>query len=282
MRDYAKGYPTFWTGETGKRLRGYPEAQVLAHYLFTCPHRHPMGLYYIAMPTICHETGLSHEGAMKALQRLSEEGFATYDPLSEVVWVPEMAVHQIGDSLKPNDNMVAWVNREYESLPSNRFLEAFYEKYAGSYHLKHKRGIKDPPKVLPTPSEANHIAITSHSNQKKELLSGSNKPDVAKDILTYLNSKTGHKYRPEKANLTLIQARLTSSTVEQIQSVIDAKVAEWKADPKMRQYLRPSTLFRASNFEQYLGQVNNGQPLTGSRPADRTAWEGLKPGKVKL
>jgi len=146
-----------------------------------------------------------------------------------------------------------------------------------SAQAESKQELKQNPTPYPYPS-------LSRKEKEKEqrLLSGSNKPDVATSLLTYLNSKTGNKYRPEKTNLALIQARLASATVEQIQAVIDAKVAEWKADPKMRKFLRPSTLFRATNFEQYLGQVNNGQPPTGSRPADRTAWKDVKPGEVKL
>ena len=37
--------------------------------------------------------------------------------------------------------------------------------------------------------------------------------------------------------------------------MIDAKVAEWKDDKKMAQYLRPKSLFNATNFAQYSGQV---------------------------
>lgn len=138
-----------------------------------------------------------------------------------------------------------------------------------------KQELKQKPTPYPYPS-------LSPKSKNKRPLSGSDKPDPADEILTYLNSKTGNKYRPEKSNLALIQARLASATVEQIQAVIDAKVTEWRADPKMRKFLRPSTLFRATNFEQYLGQVNNGQPLIGSRPAVREAWKDVKPGEVKL
>ena len=101
--------------------------------------------------------------------------------------------------------------------------------------------------------------IPFRKEKKQKLLSGSQKPD-ATQLLAYLNEQTGHHYRSAKPNLALITSCLASgATAEQVRAVIDAKVAEWKADPKMRQYLRPSTLFRASNFEQYLGQVQNGQ-----------------------
>lgn len=95
----------------------------------------------------------------------------------------------------------------------------------------------------------------------------SGKPDDAREILVYLNEKTASAYRPVESNLQLIRARLASGvTAEQVQEVIDAKVAKWGRDPKMQEYLRPTTLFRASNFEQYLGQL--GRPaLVEAGPA---------------
>ncbi len=94
--------------------------------------------------------------------------------------------------------------------------------------------------------------------EKKEHLSDSPKSDAI-TLLEYLNAKTGHNYRPAKTNIDLLMARLATSTPDDIKAVIDGKVSEWKSDPKMRAFLRPSTLFRASNFEQYLGQVGSMQ-----------------------
>ena len=36
--------------------------------------------------------------------------------------------------------------------------------------------------------------------------------------------------------------------------VIDCKVSDWKDNPDMNKYLRPSTLFRPGNFENYLNE----------------------------
>lgn len=44
-------------------------------------------------------------------------------------------------------------------------------------------------------------------------------------------------------------------TVVQVRGVIEDRVRRWLADPVMREYLRPETLFRVSKFESYLGQV---------------------------
>jgi len=82
----------------------------------------------------------------------------------------------------------------------------------------------------------------------------SGKPD-ALAVLDYLNTQAGRNYKPVKANLSLIAARLSEASIDECRAVIDAKVAEWQHDPKMAGYLRPETLFGAVKFAGYLGQL---------------------------
>jgi len=79
------------------------------------------------------------------------------------------------------------------------------------------------------------------------------KSSSAPDILTYLNEKAGKHFRSVDAHLRHIDARLseTGVTIDGIREMIDDKVASWKGDPKMDQYLRPQTLFNATNFAGY-------------------------------
>lgn len=104
MRDYGKVSPHFWIGKTGKELRqAGSESQLVALYLLTSPHANMIGLYYMPLAFLSHETGLSIEGASKGLNSAIKAGFCKYDEQSEMVWVIEMATHQIGDALKPGD-----------------------------------------------------------------------------------------------------------------------------------------------------------------------------------
>jgi hypothetical protein len=57
-------------------------------------------------------------------------------------------------------------------------------------------------------------------------------------------------------------------TVDDFKTVIDNKVAEWKGDAKMDQYLQPSTLFAPSHFDGYLNQ-KAAKPSTGSYDYER-------------
>lgn len=147
MREYSKITPQFWLGSTGKKLRGHPEAQIVALYLLTTPHANMLGLYYLPKMFIAHETGLPFEGASKGLARCIEVGFCHYDDDAESVWVVEMALHQVGE-LKSTDNRCSGIQNEYDKLPDNLYLQGFYDKYASIFHMKKKRGFVAPSKPL--------------------------------------------------------------------------------------------------------------------------------------
>ncbi len=136
MRDYARISPRFWIGGTGKAIRaGGVEAQLVALYLVSSPHSNMLGLYYLPRALITHETGLSVQGASKGLRRCIEAGFCAYDDATETVWVYEMALYQIGETLKPDDKRCKGIQREYDALPENPFLSAFFEKFKEAFHL---------------------------------------------------------------------------------------------------------------------------------------------------
>lgn len=195
MRDYGKVAPQFWIGETGRQIRTLgPLAQVTALYLITSPHSNWLGLYYLPIPLLSHEIGISNEGASEALQSLSEVGFAHYDAPSEWVWVPEMARFQIGESLKADDNRVKGINKDYQSLPNNPFLQNFYDKYHEAYHLEKPRGFKGPSKgVRSQEQEQEHL---QEQEQDKKPLS-SDPPKLAIVPATPLGQPSPRKRRSE-------------------------------------------------------------------------------------
>ncbi len=80
--------------------------------------------------------------------------------------------------------------------------------------------------------------------------------DEVKEIIDYLNKKSGKSYRSSSKKLQqLIKARASEKfTVDDFKRVIDNKVTSWGKDPKMAQYLRPSTLF-GTKFEEYLNET---------------------------
>lgn len=141
MRDYAKVGPKFWIGKTGKKLRAAgPIAQVVGMYLMTSPHANMLGLYHLPIDYIAIDTGLGEEGAYKGLQSCIDAGYCVYDEETEMVWVFEMALYQIGEELTGKDLRIKGVQNEYNSLPDNPFLQAFFEKYAAPFCMEKGRG----------------------------------------------------------------------------------------------------------------------------------------------
>lgn len=165
MRDYSKVSPRFWTGETGRQIRTLGrDAQVIAFYVFTSPSANMLGLYYLALPTLCHETGSSLEGARKALRSLSEVGFAHYDEGSEHIFVPNMAREQIGERLKAKDNRHVAVLKELEQLRKIPFFNDFLDKYREAFELH----CVEPSKPLRSPFEVPSKPLRSQEQEQEQ------------------------------------------------------------------------------------------------------------------
>lgn len=99
--------------------------------------------------------------------------------------------------------------------------------------------------------------------------SASSSASVIKEILEYLNAKAGKNFNPSSSDtIKHISARIAEGrTLDDFKKVIDIKVAKWKGRtwPDTRpgregeivngdDLLRPSTLFRAGNFENYVNE----------------------------
>ncbi|MBI5405358.1 MAG: conserved phage C-terminal domain-containing protein, partial [Candidatus Kerfeldbacteria bacterium] len=79
----------------------------------------------------------------------------------------------------------------------------------------------------------------------------------AREVLDYLNMRTGSRFRLVGPTQRFLLARLKSGiTVDDLKRIIDMKVSEWLGDQVMEKYLRPATLFNATKCESYLGQVD--------------------------
>jgi uncharacterized phage protein (TIGR02220 family) len=93
------------------------------------------------------------------------------------------------------------------------------------------------------------IVIVNKSEIKKEKYD----IDIYKRIIDHLNEKIGSKYKHStRTTKEHITARLDEGFKEDdFYIVIDKKVFEWFKDAKMRQFLRPETLF-GTKFESYL------------------------------
>lgn len=110
---------------------------------------------------------------------------------------------------------------------------------------KHSESIKKHTESIPKANEKHSETYVIRNTNTEYVI----------EILKYLNEKTGSHFGETKNNVQLITARLNDGyTVEDFKKVIDKKVKAWKSDSKMCKFLKPSTLFAPSHFDDYLNE----------------------------
>lgn len=98
--------------------------------------------------------------------------------------------------------------------------------------------------------------------KKKKTSSVEKDPDLVA-VVDYLNTKAHKQFKANsKATIRLVKARFQEGyELDDFKKVIDTKVKEWQGKPPWEKYLRPSTLFNATNFENYLEESRGSQSL---------------------
>lgn len=196
MRDYSKVEPKMWHGKTMKALRKSPEGLVVALYLMTSPSSNMLGLYAQPILYMAYETGLGEEGAKKGLQSCIEAGFCSYDEESEFVFVHEMACYQIAPELKVADLRCKGIQKDYEALPDNPFLGAFYERYADVFHLTKARGIEAPSKPLRSQEQEQEQEQDRETREVSRSPSRAKKEDRTNTLKTFLDGCKANGVKP--------------------------------------------------------------------------------------
>lgn len=147
-------------------------------------------------------------------------------------------------------------------------------------HEHPKKPVQEKP-VSENPNQGNPTLLNTNStkhlpNKTRTKDIGQVEPDNIpyKEIIAYLNKKTGRDYKPAAAkNKKPIHARWQEGyRLQDFKKVIDNKCFSWGNDPKMSQYLRPETIF-GPKFDGYLNE--NSVPANAT-PYDLKDFEDLK------
>lgn len=81
----------------------------------------------------------------------------------------------------------------------------------------------------------------------------------AVEVLLYLNELTGRRFRARDETLKPIEARLRQGySVARLKEIALLMNAKWGKDERMADYLRPKTLYAATNCANYDGVLPNG------------------------
>ncbi len=173
MRTSSTFKPSFWTGESGRKLRGNKPAQVLAAYLMTSPHGTMIGLYYESRVSILHESGLTDEEFDTAMPQISE--IALYDEAKGLVYLPNGAEHQMGETLSVRDKKRGAVLSQLKIYRRHPFVSKWIERYYEPYHLAHDGiSLPKPPQVSPSDAPSmGHARVVHAPDPRSDPRSGS-------------------------------------------------------------------------------------------------------------
>lgn len=96
-------------------------------------------------------------------------------------------------------------------------------------------------------------------------------------VINYLNKKANKGFGLDsKDSIQYINGRIDKNAAdfEQFKYVIDIKTEQWLGDDEYNKYLRPSTLFRESNFENYLNEKGIPDEETWAERSEKKEREG--------
>ena len=274
-RKYRKVDPRFWRDERVRPLSAHDK--LVALYLFTAQCNR-IGCYSFSPGRACEDMCLPRlpTHVRHVVTALGWE----WDETAGVVYLPTWWRYNQPE----NPSVLIGVLADIDDVPDSPLVTRFCAntKYLDA-SLLHTWSTRLPTHV---PTHQAHQEQEQEQEQELTTLSSAQTTPAldnallngfkseAREVLDFLNRKTGRAYRAVPVNLTLIEARLKSgATRAQMQAVIAVKAREWIGDATMAKFLRPATLFGAAKFEQYLGQLPQGEDPDGQTQPRRVVPE---------
>ena len=151
--------------------------------------------------------------------------------------------------------------RIHNYIRSDRFQSTLHQDEKTQLEYDHSKTamLKPLENVIPNGYQMDtQDRVGEVSLDKGSLTTYPKEPDNIpyKEIIDYLNSKTGKNYRDNvQKNRSLIKARWSEGyRLDDFKQVIDNMVKDWSGT-KYAKYLRPETLF-GTKFDGYLNQGN--------------------------
>ena len=174
-----------------------------------------------------------------------------------------IALFEIDEGKEPDVDADILMPFEFMALQKRLDAEKYEKKCAKNRENGRKGGRpKNPPKpngFFENPNDNDNDNDNDNENENEndnESTPSSSVPDyssilLSRTILSYLNETTGSQYEVDEQICDRIGQLVSDGYGEEdFRKVIDSKAAEWLNDPKMRRYLRPSTLF-GPKFSNY-------------------------------
>lgn len=241
-----------------------PQDKLFMLYLMTNPHSTQLGIYSINKKIIAFETGYSCEEINKLLNRFEKEyKMIKYSETTKEIAIKNYLKYSVIKGGKPVEDLLI---KEIGQVKDKNLLKYVYS------NIKNYEALNVTVKKV-----IDNIIINDNENENENDNDNENTVrntqgvsptyrqrivDFKEDnntIISHLNKMAGTNFKnTSTSTIKLTSALLKDYSVDDIIMVIDKMCYLWNREPKkgekdMRIYLRPSTLFRKSNFENYLG-----------------------------
>ncbi|PIC94681.1 hypothetical protein CSV69_15510 [Sporosarcina sp. P26b] len=185
-------------------------------------------------------------------------------------------IKRITYDLEQKGYLISTSKHNKMKIDNTKWYRIDYEKLPFSYtpnEIFVDPKLDAPPSQHETTVNSQLDAVQTHTGTKaypimgrpitKELKNKKNKTiveknlDVAHSVIEYLNDKTGKHFKAESAaTCKFINGRIKEGyTQEDFIRVIDLKAKQWLNHREFNAFLRPSTLFNATNFENYVNEL---------------------------
>jgi len=249
MAKYRNVHIDFW--QDGFVLDLTPEEKYFYLYLMTNSKTTQCGIYELPYRIMETETGYSRETVQKLIDRFVEYDKIAYNcPTKEIVLL-NWAKYNFINSPK----VLSRINKELESVKYQPFVDLYIaqlERYG-------------------YPIDTLCIDIEKEKEKEKDK---EKENEAVVEIINHLNSVADKNFSADsKKTRSLIQTLIKNKhSLDDFKTVIERKAKQWKNDPKMDNYLRPITLFAASNFESYLNEKDVASNHAG---ATKSAFDDL-------
>lgn len=259
---YARIDEGFWTDPMIRSLS--LEGKMIAAWLFTNPHRHFSGLYYLPKVLIQVETGVSIGVCDKELKMLEDKGFLKYAEGFQVVWVIKMLKHQAGvnsPTFKLSGQQITGIERHLHTLHGCPLIAEFIKYYD---FLK-------IPLLIPlsdTPIDINSQSQSKSKSKSKNL----NVPPTTPLFFSCQFFEIDFDYRMKLASEY-------PALTDELLKVEFSKMEDWIIDNKKRKTFKANGhLGNARLFiKNWLNKIQvNGQQIFGPNVPEPKGFEALR------
>lgn len=190
--------------------------------------------------------------------RNSEDRLALYDAITDYALdgvepsedVSEL-ISVLMETIKPqiDANNVRYENGKKGGRPKNENKKPVVSKLKTSgFESENHRFLDSKPNVN---VDVNADVYADEDGDVSGSSTNTDAESLSLSLISYLNEKTGSRYRPKSAEQRIQNLLEQGYSEADMRKVIDRKYSEWFNDEKMRDYLRPSTLF-GNKFSEYL------------------------------